>query len=64
MAQDAVVRNLEIIREAAKQLPEGLRAEHPDIPWRAMARMRDRMIHPYFGVDWRLVWQAATDDVP
>lgn len=50
--------------EAAKQLSEDLRAEHPDVPWRAMARMRDRLIHAYFGVDWSLVWQAATDDVP
>lgn len=50
MAQDAVVRNLEIIGEATKQLSEGLRAEHPDVPWRAMARMRDRLIHAYFGV--------------
>lgn len=50
MAQDAVVRNLEIIGEATKQLSDGLRARHPDLPWRAMARMRDRLIHAYFGV--------------
>ena len=64
MAQDAVVRNLEIIGEAAKQLSDGLRASHPDVPWRAMARMRDRLIHAYFGVDWSLVWETATTEVP
>lgn len=64
MAQDAVVRNLEIIGEAAKRLSDALRDDHPDVPWRAMARMRDRLIHAYFGVDWNLVWQTATQDVP
>lgn len=64
MAQDAVVRNLEIIGEATKQLSEGTRTAHPDVPWRAIARMRDRLIHAYFGVDWNLVWLTATNDVP
>jgi uncharacterized protein with HEPN domain len=64
MAQDAVVRNLTVIGEATKQLSEETREAHPDVPWRAIARMRDRLIHAYFGVDWNLVWLTVTEEVP
>lgn len=62
--QDAVVRNLEIIGEAAKNLSENLRAEHADIPWKGMTGIRDKLIHHYFGVNLDIVWQVATNDLP
>lgn len=54
----AVVRSLEIIGEAVKQIPEPVRQFHPDIPWRAISRMRDRLIHHYFGIDYDIVWDV------
>ena len=58
--QDAVIRNLEIIREAAKNLSEDLRTKYPHVPWRSMAGVRDKLIHHYFGVNLDVVWQIAT----
>ncbi len=62
--QDAVVRNLEIIGEASKNLSEQVRTECPDIPWKSMAGVRDRLIHHYFGVNLDIVWQIATVELP
>ena len=62
--QRAFVRSLEIIGEASKKVPDAYRAQHPDIEWRAMAGMRDRLIHNYFGVDYELVWDVVTTRVP
>ena len=55
----AVIRSLEIIGEASKRMPIELRLDHPDIPWKQMAGMRDKLIHEYFGVDQRMVWQVV-----
>jgi uncharacterized protein with HEPN domain len=60
----AFVRSLEIIGEAAKKVPEGFRAQHPMVEWRAMAGMRDRLIHDYFGVDYELVWDVVQNRIP
>ncbi len=57
----AVIRQLEIIGEAAKNIPETIRRKYPHVPWRKMARTRDKLIHGYFAVDNRLVWKTVTD---
>jgi uncharacterized protein with HEPN domain len=60
----AFVRSLEIVGEAAKKVPDEFRAQHPDVEWRAMAGMRDRLIHDYFGVDYDLVWDVVQKRIP
>jgi uncharacterized protein with HEPN domain len=60
----AFVRSLEIIGEASKKLPEDVRLKQPDIEWRKVTGMRDRLIHDYFGVDYTIVWDVATTKLP
>jgi uncharacterized protein with HEPN domain len=62
--QRAFVRSLEIIGEAAKKVPSDFRREHSEIDWRAMAGMRDRLIHDYFGVDYEIVWDVVQNRIP
>lgn len=64
LVQDAVVRNLEILGEAARNIPDDLREEHPEVPWRRMIGLRNIVAHQYFGVDETVIWKIATDDVP
>ncbi|WP_371879073.1 HepT-like ribonuclease domain-containing protein [Candidatus Chloroploca mongolica] len=59
-----MIRQLEIIGEAVKQLSEPLRRQYPHLPWRYIAGMRDKLIHHYFRVDLDQVWLTATGDVP
>jgi uncharacterized protein with HEPN domain len=60
----AVVHAFEIIGEATKRLPRKVKAAHPDLPWRAMAGMRDKLIHDYFGINLMVVWKTVSEDLP
>ncbi len=60
----AVVRCLEIIGEAVKNIPQPVRKRYPEIPWKEMAGMRDKVIHFYFGVKFKTVWTTAKKDIP
>ncbi|MGE3800970.1 MAG: DUF86 domain-containing protein [Candidatus Kapaibacterium sp.] len=60
----AVIRALEVIGEATKRIPNDARAMYPDIEWQLMGRMRDKLIHNYFGVNLEVVWRTLQDDIP
>ena len=62
--QDAVVRNLEIIGEATKRVSQALKDAHPDISWKPIAGMRDKLVHDYFGINLQLVWDVVERDLP
>lgn len=62
--QDAVVRNLEIIGEATKRVSPSLKGAHPDISWKPIAGMRDKLVHDYFGINLQLVWDVVERDLP
>jgi uncharacterized protein with HEPN domain len=62
--QDIIVRRLEIIGEAVRNIPDNFRERNKKIPWRNIAGMRDRLIHQYFDVDIELVWEIINRDIP
>lgn len=61
---DAVIRNFQVIGEAAKNIPEQVRKRHPNVPWREMAGMRDKLTHEYFGVKMEIIWQTINRRLP
>ena len=60
----AVIKAIEIIGEATKNVPQSFRKQYPEIRWKDMAGMRDKVIHEYFGVDLKIVWITATKEIP
>jgi len=62
--KNAVIRSIEVIGEATKQIPKSVRDKNRSIPWKKMAGMRDKVIHEYFGVDYETVWKTAKKQIP
>ena len=60
----AFIRSIEIIGEAVKKIPPDFKQKYPHIEWRAMAGMRDKLIHDYFGIDYEIVWDVVTNKIP
>lgn len=64
MLIDAVIRNLEIIGEASKNVSDEIKSKYPDIPWKKMTALRNLLIHEYFGVDESIIWEIVIKNLP
>ena len=64
MVQDAVVRNFQIIGEATKRIKPDFKTSHPNVPWKKMTGMRDKLVHDYFQIDLETVWNTVVIDIP
>jgi len=62
--KDAILRNIQIIGEATKNIPDSLVAAHPEIDWSGVAGIRDIITHRYFRVDWHLLWTSIREELP
>ncbi|HUE25099.1 MAG TPA: DUF86 domain-containing protein [Bryobacteraceae bacterium] len=62
--QAAVLHHLTVIGEAVNRLSPEVRDNHPEVPWRQLVSVRNRIVHAYFDLDWKILWIAATEDVP
>ncbi len=60
----AVIRKLEIVGEAAKNVPADVRRKYKQLPWRDMARMRDKVTHAYFGINYKIIWKVIKEKLP
>ena len=60
----AILHHLTVIGEAINRLSVELRERHPEVPWRQIIAVRHRIVHAYFDLDWQILWDTATDDVP
>lgn len=61
---DAVIRNFEIIGEASRSLDDSIKNKYPEVPWKEMYYLRNRISHEYFGVDYEIIWDVAINDLP
>jgi hypothetical protein len=61
---DSVVRNLEVIGEAARNMPQDVKGSHPEVPWDEIIGMRNKIAHEYFGIDHQIIWKTIQDDLP
>ena len=61
---DAVIRNFEIIGEASKNIPKRIKEKYEDVPWEEMYRLRNKVNHEYFGIDYETIWEIATNNIP
>ena len=64
LVQDAVIRNFEIIGEASKNVPQNIKVKYQNIPWDEMYRLRNRISHEYFGIDYEILWDIARNYLP
>ena len=60
----AIIRAIEIIGEASQKIPNEIRTKYPEIPWREVSAMRNKLVHEYFGINMEVVWQTIHDDLP
>lgn len=64
MVQDALIRNFTVIGEASRHIPEDIQERHPEVPWSSMRGMRNLVVHEYFGVDVKILWDTLQEDLP
>ena len=63
LRKDAVARNLEIIGEAVRQMPDDFKQAHANVPWPQIAGLRNRIVHDYFGLDWEIIWHVLQNEL-